>query len=341
MIDYEKQSDKRGRLIGLMVITSLVVIGGFLAFARWSTVLANTPDINNARSLYGITGSRIDSCSLCHTASIPNLNPFGSAYLSAGRNAAALAAVNSTTMDSDGDGYSNNAEIVARTFPGDPADHPAVSTPTSVPPTATSVPPTATNVPPTATSVPPTATGVPPTATSVPPTATGVPPTATKVPPTATGIAPTSTMVPPTATGMPPTATQPSGATPTVKPPKETQEPTEVHETEEPTRQPKPTEHPRTTKTPEPEEHHATPTARPTRPPRPTKIPGCYTDDHSTMYSRDGRRVTPSVKCTPVPGDPKQVQPVKPNKSKEYNQHDSSAFILVKSSGGFVDVPQW
>ena len=44
MIDYEKQTDKRGRLIGLMVITSLVVIGGFLAFARWSTVLANTPD---------------------------------------------------------------------------------------------------------------------------------------------------------------------------------------------------------------------------------------------------------------------------------------------------------
>jgi hypothetical protein len=185
------------RSLMVLVVSSILVFAGFLSFSRWSSVRANTPDINSARSRYPVmVGSRIDSCSLCHTGSIPALNSYGAAYMSNGRSPAALAAIES--LDSDGDGFSNLVEITALTFPGDAADHPVAATATKVPPTATAIPPTATKVPPTATKIPPTATSIAPTATNPGPTATGVAPTATKVPPTLTPgpIQKTPTIVP-------------------------------------------------------------------------------------------------------------------------------------------------
>lgn len=331
MIDYEHRTEQRnGRIIALMVVASLMVIGGFLAFARWSSVLANTPDINNARSLYGITGTRIDSCSLCHTASIPTLNPFGAAYLSAGRNTAALIAVNSTTMDSDGDGFSNNAEIVALTFPGDPADHPVAAT---VAPTSTNTPTntltsTPTTIPPTATNTPTsTPTGVPPTATNTPTsTVTGVPPTATNTPTaTLTGVPPTATNTPmPTSTGMPPTATVNPTRTgePTERP-----EPTE---TEEPEHHQTPTMRPTET-----EEHHQTPTMMPTRPPKPTSTVTCRKDDDQS--SNDGKGGG-DMKCTPVPEHPRPTSTPKPT---EGGDDDHSAAVPNQSAGGYLDVNLW
>jgi hypothetical protein len=185
-----------------------------------TTVSANLPDIQSAEARYpAMVGKRIDTCTLCHTASIPNLNPYGAAYKSAGRSPAALAAIEN--LDSDGDGSSNVVEIAALTFPGDPNDKPAAPTATAVPPTATPtrVPPTPTKVPPTATSVPPTATMVPPSATptSIPPTATQAypPPGMTAVPTDPGSPYPgpvntdTPTSVSPTATRIPPTSTQP------------------------------------------------------------------------------------------------------------------------------------
>ncbi|MDD2421570.1 MAG: hypothetical protein PHU78_05480, partial [Heliobacteriaceae bacterium] len=53
------------------------------------------------------------------------LNPFGQAYMQAGRNLAAFAAI--AAGDADGDGYSNEAEIQAGRLPGDPDDNPAVT----------------------------------------------------------------------------------------------------------------------------------------------------------------------------------------------------------------------
>ena len=59
------------------------------------------------------------------------LNAFGADYLSHGRSAAALAAIE--VLDSDADGYSNAAEIAADRYPGDPNDSPAkVSAPSIV-----------------------------------------------------------------------------------------------------------------------------------------------------------------------------------------------------------------
>jgi hypothetical protein len=156
---------------GLIITGSvylLVIVYTLLTATRG---LANTPDINNAVARYpNIVGTKLDSCTLCHTSNIPGLNPYGQAYKANGRNPAALGAIESS--DSDQDSFTNLQEIMALTFPGDPSDFPKTNTKTptaTFPPTATStrVPsPTATStlVPdPTATS-----TGLPnPTATSV------------------------------------------------------------------------------------------------------------------------------------------------------------------------------
>ncbi|MEK7793045.1 MAG: hypothetical protein AAB353_00875, partial [Candidatus Hydrogenedentota bacterium] len=52
----------------------------------------------------------------------PTLNLYGTAYKNAGRNSSALTTIQS--LDSDGDGFSNLAEITALTFPGNIADFP-------------------------------------------------------------------------------------------------------------------------------------------------------------------------------------------------------------------------
>ena len=83
-------------------------------------------------------GSRIDTCSLCHSSGSTR-NPYGAAFEAANLEFAPIEAA-----DSDGDGFSNLEEIVALTFPGNPNDKPAEQP--SPTPTATSVP-TATNTP--------------------------------------------------------------------------------------------------------------------------------------------------------------------------------------------------
>lgn len=100
----------------------------------------------------GKAGTKLDNCALCHTAgtvvngtktttygscqwchlkygyTAPHgditltLNPYGAAYLANGRNAAALKTIES--LDSDGDGYTNIAEINAVRYPGSAADDP-------------------------------------------------------------------------------------------------------------------------------------------------------------------------------------------------------------------------
>lgn len=96
-------------------------------------------------------GTKLDSCTLCHSGGeveqkgkmvnlgscqwchlkygydasgdiSQTLNPYGKAFLDAGRDTAALAAI--ANIDSDGDTYSNENEILATRFPGDPEDDP-------------------------------------------------------------------------------------------------------------------------------------------------------------------------------------------------------------------------
>lgn len=84
-------------------------------------------------SRYGTAGSRIDSCSLCHDTSPPDVsfNGYGADFenqRNLGR-ASATALANIEGIDSDGDGVSNLTEIQARTFPGDPGDKPVAGVP--------------------------------------------------------------------------------------------------------------------------------------------------------------------------------------------------------------------
>jgi hypothetical protein len=173
---------------GLMITGSLYLLVIVYTLLTATRGLANTPDIDNARTKYpNIVGTKLDSCSLCHTSNIPGLNPYGQDYKANGRNMAALGAIES--LDSDKDGFTNIKEIMALTFPGNPSDFPKTNTST---PTATSAP-TAT-MPPTATStrVPsPTAPNPSPTAPYPGPTETMPAPSATvPIPgPTATGVA--------------------------------------------------------------------------------------------------------------------------------------------------------
>ena len=118
-------------------------------------------DLSSAVSKYpNISSSSLNSCDLCHTASIPNLNPYGAAYKSNGRNTAAFGAIEN--LDSDNDGFSNIQEINALTFPGNLASFPSVPTATNTPvpvPTNTSVS-NPTNTPISTVVVPPTATPI-------------------------------------------------------------------------------------------------------------------------------------------------------------------------------------
>jgi hypothetical protein len=167
---YLSKTNAMSTVIKALILTgSIFLLVASYALMNTRKAVANSNDIANARSKYpNIVGTRIDSCSLCHTGSIPNLNPYGSAYLANGRNIAAFGSIES--VDSDGDGYTNIQEITALTFPGDPSDHPV---PTNTPAPTRTPAPTNTPVP----TNPPTATPMPPTATNTPvPTTVGNPP---------------------------------------------------------------------------------------------------------------------------------------------------------------------
>ncbi|MDD5474151.1 MAG: DUF5667 domain-containing protein [Candidatus Methanoperedens sp.] len=93
--------------------------------------------LNDFNKQYNTTGTRLDSCGVCHVAPAGGggLNPYGKAFKDAG----SFAAIES--LDSDGDGFTNIAESNARTFPGNPDDHPAAGvnqTPASITPTPAS-----------------------------------------------------------------------------------------------------------------------------------------------------------------------------------------------------------
>lgn len=73
-------------------------------------------------STYGTSGTKLDDCATCHSGGAPsaaNLNPYGTDFAGANHDFAAI-----EPKDSDGDGVTNIDEINARTFPGDPNDHP-------------------------------------------------------------------------------------------------------------------------------------------------------------------------------------------------------------------------
>ncbi len=127
---------KVGILLLVMAFTT-----GFSAVA-----FASSSYLTQFRSKYG-TGITIDNCSLCHpggNGSATNLNQFAKDFASAtiGNYTFNTALEN---RDSDGDGFTNIAEITARTYPGDAASKPTGDTaPPNV--TAFTIPSTSTSL---------------------------------------------------------------------------------------------------------------------------------------------------------------------------------------------------
>mgnify|MGYP000200350672 CR=1 FL=1 len=161
----KKQKRYRGlSRIMMMAAGAVILLAVMIASSGTQSGRALPGDLSSAMAKYpSLAASSLNNCTLCHTASIPSLNPYGAAYKNNGRNTAAFGAIEN--IDSDGDGFTNIQEINALTFPGDPASKPAAA-------------PTATNPPaPTNTSVPnPTNT---PISTVVAPTATPSVPSST------------------------------------------------------------------------------------------------------------------------------------------------------------------
>jgi hypothetical protein len=106
------------RIIKLLVLLAALAIGASaMAYSSFVTTFKTTyPAASN---------SALAHCVLCHIdpAGGGPLNSYGDAFLAAG--ASSFTAIES--QDSDGDGYTNLAEIQALTFPGDAASHPAAT----------------------------------------------------------------------------------------------------------------------------------------------------------------------------------------------------------------------
>ncbi len=124
MAAEEKESFMRVRLftVSFLVACAAVLFATAPAFA--------SPEyLTDFETAYpAAAGSRIDACIICHTNADPNTqgtarNGYGLAYRNAGHSFTPIEGA-----DSDGDGFTNLAEIAARTFPGNAADKPVVAT---------------------------------------------------------------------------------------------------------------------------------------------------------------------------------------------------------------------
>jgi hypothetical protein len=150
---------RRSVLAAVVACVAITLI--LLGLTQPMPALASSAHLFTARALYPhLVGTRLDSCSLCHTAYLPLLNYYGLTLWAYDHNFEAI-----EPYDSDGDGWSNLDELLALTNPGDPYDRPGSPTPR---PTET-VEPTHTPTP----TIPPTDT---PTSTDTPePTETPLP----------------------------------------------------------------------------------------------------------------------------------------------------------------------
>lgn len=113
-------------LVALCLVAMLASMSG--------TAHALSSYLTSFNTRYGTTATKLNSCLVCHDTSPAGMswNAYGNAVENQIANlglgiAASLAAIES--LDSDGDGYSNLAEIQARTFPGISTDFPVASAP--------------------------------------------------------------------------------------------------------------------------------------------------------------------------------------------------------------------
>lgn len=103
-------------------IACIFLLGFAITAGRFDTTCAYDTFLDDFNKKYLTGGTLLDNCITCHLSSNPydnpGRNPYGDDFLKKGLSPEALEAIE--TWDSDLDGFSNKAEISARTFPGDP-----------------------------------------------------------------------------------------------------------------------------------------------------------------------------------------------------------------------------
>ncbi|MEW6381951.1 MAG: GEGP motif-containing diheme protein [bacterium] len=138
---------KKAVFMGILMVVSFSVSLSFSAYHHMGE-----KDSGRFLSIYpDKAGTKLDHCALCHSGGqyekkgnkvnlgscqwchysygydgsgniLTTINAYGKAYHDAGRNAAAVKAIEN--IDSDGDGFTNKEEIEASRFPGDAGDDP-------------------------------------------------------------------------------------------------------------------------------------------------------------------------------------------------------------------------
>ena len=130
---------KRRFIIMVLPVILAALVGG-IGGALYLGVFSPHPEVlDTFNGVYGTKGTRLDTCNTCYSTG-RSTNLYGThlkSEFSRVMNAEAEALTKEQELntfrgvlrgieelDSDEDGYSNVAEIRARTFPGDPGDHP-------------------------------------------------------------------------------------------------------------------------------------------------------------------------------------------------------------------------
>lgn len=98
---------KMRRIIYLLFVLVLIAFGAREAGAYGSY-------LTSFNTTYGTSATVLNTCGLCHISAGGGgpTNPYGTAYASASHNFKTI-----EPLDSDGDGFTNLAEITARTLP--------------------------------------------------------------------------------------------------------------------------------------------------------------------------------------------------------------------------------
>jgi len=108
-----------------MIRETMPVLMLLIVLALLPQALASSGDLSSFNAKYNTSGTRLNTCDVCHTAGA-NLNPYGM-DMSNQTGTTEQRLSNIELLDSDGDGFSNIDEVNNLTFPGNPADKPAVT----------------------------------------------------------------------------------------------------------------------------------------------------------------------------------------------------------------------
>ena len=124
------------RLGAVPVLSALMSMAGFGFLV--SPALSKPEYLAEFNKKYGTQGTKLDSCSTCHTTSqdADHLNPYGTDLRKANHDFGAIEG-----LDSDGDTFKNVDEIQVGTFPGDPNDNPNTKAKPKPAPTTTTTKP--------------------------------------------------------------------------------------------------------------------------------------------------------------------------------------------------------